>query len=164
MTKMKNILMTAIIGSVGISGSAQAACWTPAEADAAVVRNLQSRLMVAALRCGRSEHNLLADYNKFVKSKKPLLRMGNNVLRSHFSKGKSKNQGMKAYDRFAVSMANVYGAGTGDLSGCQEMQELTQSAANSDGSVKTLVSLAQSHALSPDLPGGRCGIVLASNK
>ncbi len=151
-----------VVASVALSGTAQAACWTPAEADAAAVRDLQSRLMVAALRCARSEHDLLADYNRFVGSKKPLLQMGNRVLKAHFAKGKNKRQAQKAYDRYAVSLANRYGAGSGDLSECAGMKRLAKLAANSKANQASLVELASMHQLEPVLPNGRCGIVLAS--
>ena len=161
--KLRDKLLGALaLGSMALSGTAQAACWTPAEADAATVRDLQSRLMVAALRCVRSEHDLLADYNRFVGSKKPLLKMGNKVLKSHFAKGKNRKQAQKAYDRYAVSLANRYGAGSGDLSECQGMQRLAKLAANSEANQSSLVELATMHQLEPVLPNGRCGIVLAS--
>ena len=127
------------LASVAISGTAQAACWTPAEADAAAVRDLQSRLMVATLRCARSEHDLLADYNRFVGSKKPLLQMGNKVLKQHFAKGKNRRQAQKAYDRYAVSLANRYGAGSGDLSECAGMAlRLQRDRAANRGSTRLL--------------------------
>jgi len=164
MSKLKKLILAGVIGSVALTGNAQAACWTPAAVDAAKVRDLQSRLMVAALRCQKSKYNLLSDYNHFVRSKKPLLVGGNRLLRSHFAKGKNKKQAMRAYDRYAVSLANQYGAGSGDLSECKGMKKLAQSAANSDPQSSSLVKIATLNALSPALPGGRCGIAIASNK
>ncbi len=158
----KQILGALALGSMAFSGTAQAACWTPAEADAATVRDLQSRLMVATLRCARSEHDLLAEYNRFVGSKKPLLQMGNGVLKAHFAKGRTKRQAQQAYDRYAVSLANKYGAGSGDLSECEGMKRLAVLAANSQANQSSLVELANMHRLDPVLPNGRCGIVLAS--
>ena len=158
----KRKILAFAVGCVAMTSTAQASCWTPAAADAATVRELQSRMMVAALRCSNSEHNVLFEYNRFVSSKKPLLKMGNNVLRTHFSKGKNKKQAMKAYDSFAVTLANKYGAGTGDLSECESMHNLARMSANSKDEHYTLVSIANRYGISPDLPGGRCGIVLAS--
>lgn len=157
----KKILAFAV-GCVALTSTAQAACWTPAEADAATVRELQSRMMVAALRCSKSDHDVLMQYNRFVGSKKPLLKMGNNVLRSHFAKGKDRKQAMKAYDKFAVTLANKYGAGTGDLSECESMHNLARTSANSADEHHALVSIANQYGISPRLPGGRCGIVIAS--
>lgn len=154
--------MAIAVGCMAITSGAQAACWTPAEADAASVRELQSRMMVAALRCSKSDHDVLHQYNRFVGSKKPLLKMGNNVLRSHFAKGRDRKQAMKAYDKFAVTLANKYGAGTGDLSECESMHNLARTSANSDHVHHALVSIADQHGISPNLPGGRCGIVIAS--
>lgn len=164
MSKFSKIILAGLIGSVALTGTAQAACWTPAAVDAAHVRDLQSRLMVAALRCARSEHDVLPHYNRFVRDKKPLLKLGNGVLRGHFAKGRNKKQAMQQYDRYAVSLANKYGAGSGDLSECKGMKELASSAADSDGNLSSLVSISQYHGLSPSLPGGRCGIVIASSE
>ncbi|GAB5489536.1 MAG: hypothetical protein Pars2KO_31060 [Parasphingorhabdus sp.] len=88
--------------------------------------------------------------------------MGNDVLRSHFAKGNDGKQAMKAYDRFAVTLANKYGAGSGDLSECESMHNLARMSANSKDEHYTLVRIATRHGISPNLPGGRCGIVIAS--
>jgi len=162
MISKKKMVAAIALGSVAMTGSVQAACWTPAEVDAAAVRDLQSRLMVAALRCENSEHSLLADYNRFIRENRPLLRMGNQVLKSHFAKGNTRKQAIKKYDRYAVSLANSYGAGSGDLSECKSMQILARTAANSNGQQNSLVKLARDYSLNPVLPNGRCGIVLAS--
>lgn len=164
MSKLKTLILAGVMGTVALAGTAQAACWTPAAVDAAHVRDLQSRLMVAALRCAKSNHDVLPHYNRFVLDKKPLLKLGNGVLRGHFAKGRSKKQAMRQYDRYAVSLANKYGAGSGDLSGCHGMKKLANAAADSDGNLSSLVKISQFHGLSPTLPGGRCGIVMASTK
>lgn len=162
MNRVRKMVMAAALGSVALSGTAQAACWTPAEVDAAKVRDLQSRMMVAALRCTKSNHDLLPEYNRFVREKRSLLKLGNGVLRSHFAKGRNSKQALRAYDRYAVSLANRYGAGSGDLSECKHMKVLVTAAVQSDSRLTSLVNIAQQHALSPELPGGRCGIVMAS--
>ncbi len=159
---IKKKILAVAVGCMAMTSTAQAACWTPAEADAATVRELQLRMMVAALRCSKSEHDVLYEYNRFVGSKKPLLKMGNNVLRSHFAKGKTGKQAMKAYDKFAVTLANKYGAGSGDLSECESMHNLARTSANSVDEHLALVSIAQRYGISSKLPGGRCGIVIAS--
>lgn len=159
----KKLVMFGIMGSVAVSGTAQAACWTPAEVDAAKIRDLQSRLMVSALRCEKSEHNLLPEYNRFVRNKKPMLQMGNDVLRAHFAKGKTKQQALEDYDRYAVSLANSYGAGSGGLSECEGMKHLARSAADSENNLSSLINVTKLSILSPHLPDGRCGIVLASS-
>lgn len=163
---MKNLRTIAVLGisiSMAVSGPAQAKCWTPAEVDSASVRDLQSRLMVAALRCGKSNHDLLPDYNQFVKSKRHLISSSNTVLKKFFAHGRSGKAAMREYDRYAVKLANRYGAGSGDLSECQAMKSLAQSAASSSGHIASLVELANQQATDPHLPGGRCGIEIAAN-
>ncbi|WP_108810103.1 hypothetical protein [Sphingorhabdus sp. Alg231-15] len=164
MSKLKKLMLVGIIGSVTLAGSAQAACWAPAAVDAAHVRDLQSRLMVAALRCAKSEHDVLPHYNRFVRDKKPLLKLGNGILRGHFAQGRNKRQAIKHYDRYAVSLANKYGAGSGDLSECKAMKDLANSAADTDSNITSLVNISQFHGLTPNLPGGRCGIIIASTE
>ncbi len=61
-----------------------------------------------------------------------------------------------------MALANRYGAGSGDLSECEGMEELAFSAASSEPSRAALVRIAQENGLEPILPGGRCGIVIAS--
>lgn len=163
MKKIGKLILASAIASVAFSASAQAACWTPSAVEAAHVRDLQSRLMVAALRCAKSNHDVLPHYNRFVSGKKPLLMLGNGILRSHFAKGRTKNQAVKQYDRYAVSLANKYGAGSGDLSECETMKNFAMAAADSEHNLSSLVRVAQLHGLSPTLPGGRCGIVMASS-
>lgn len=164
MSKFNKLLLVGVIGTLALTGTAQAVCWTSAAVDAAHVRDLQSRLMVAALRCEKSEHDVLPHYNRFVLVKKLLLKLGNGVLRGHFAKGRNKKQAMRQYDRYAVSLANKYGTGSGDLSGCYGMKKLANAAADSDGNLSSLVKIPQFHGLSPSLPDGRCGIIIASYK
>ncbi len=162
MRKSGKLIAVLSVGSLALGGTANATCWSPAEIEAATLRELQSRLMVASLRCAKSDHDVLPHYNAFVKSKRHLLVGGNNILKSYFAKGHRGKGAVRAYDRYAVSLANRYGAGSGDLSECQGMKELAFSAASSEPSSTALVRIARQNALEPTLPGGRCGIVIAS--
>jgi len=164
MTKIKKLGAVTVASALMITGTAQAACWTPAEADAAKVRDLQMRLMVSALRCSKSQDNFLSEYNSFIRNKRSLLTVSNKLIRSHFGKGKTERQGLNAYDRYSVSLANHYGAGTGDFQNCAKMKAMAVTANASNGNMKSLVRVAYLNGLSPKLPGGRCGTEFAANK
>ncbi len=162
MSKLGKLIAVASVVSMAVAGTANAACWSPTEVEAATLRELQSRLMVASLRCAKSSHDVLPHYNAFVRSKRHLLINGNTTLKAYFAKDHRGKEAARAYDRFAVSLANRYGAGSGDLSECEAMKELAFSAASSEPSHAALVRIARENALEPKLPGGRCGIVIAS--
>jgi hypothetical protein len=67
-------LAAAAIATCLVSTAAPAAtCWSQADVSAAKVRELQTRLMVAALRCRATGVNILASYNNFVGSAKPAI-------------------------------------------------------------------------------------------
>ena len=161
MSKLGKLIAVATLGSLTLAGAAQAACWSPIEVEAATMRELQSRLMVASLRCAKSDHDVLPHYNAFVRSKRHLLISGNDTLKAYFGKHHGHKAGVREYDRFAVSLANRYGAGSGDLSECESMKELAFTAATSEPSQAALVRIARENALEPRLPGGRCGIIIA---
>ncbi|MGB5724044.1 MAG: hypothetical protein WBM39_06485 [Parasphingorhabdus sp.] len=162
MRKLRKLVAVASVGSMTLAGTAQATCWSPIEVEAATLRELQSRLMVASLRCAKSNHDVLPHYNAFVRNKRHLLISGNDTLKAYFGKHHGRKGGGRAYDSFAVSLANRYGAGSGDLSECESMNELAFSAASSEPSRAALVRIARENGLEPTLPGGRCGIVIAS--
>ncbi|MGB5484225.1 hypothetical protein [Parasphingorhabdus sp.] len=162
MRKLGKLVAVASLGSMTLAGTAQATCWSPIEVEAATLRELQSRLMVASLRCAKSNHDVLPHYNAFVRNKRHLLISGNDTLKAYFGKHHGRKGGVRAYDSFAVSLANRYGAGSGDLSECESMNELAFSAASSEPSRAALVRIARENGLEPTLPGGRCGIVIAS--
>ena len=155
----KTAALAAIIGVLG-SGTAQAACWSPQAAEAAEVRDLETMLMVASLRCRLTRQNFISDYNSFVRSSRSALVEANDRLRGHYA----SSGGLNAYDRYVTSLANRHGAGSAGLD-CQDMKMLLDDAKDAGASVAQLAKLARSVAISlksgPALPGGRCDQVMA---
>ncbi len=147
--------LAALAGIIG-SGTAQAACWSPKAAEAAEVRDLETMLMVASLRCRLSGRNFIADYNAFVRGSRPALVEANDRLRSHYA----TSGGLNAYDRYVTSLANRHGGGSVGLD-CKDMESLLDEARDSGGSVTQLAKLARTVEGGPHLPGGRCGEVIA---
>ncbi|MBF0335618.1 MAG: heme utilization protein [Alphaproteobacteria bacterium] len=90
---------------VGAAGAARAAaCYTPAEARAAQLRQLQTELMVAALQCSsRSDLDLASQYNVFVRRFGGSLSENAKVLRGHFGR---QGGGQGRFDSFITSLAN----------------------------------------------------------
>jgi hypothetical protein len=145
----------ALVGMLS-SSAANAACWSPQAAEAAEVRDLETMLMVASLRCRLSGRDFLSDYNKFVRSSRPALTEANDRLRAHYA----GSGGLNAYDRYVTSLANRHGGGSAGLD-CRDMEDLLDEARDAGESVSQLAKLARSVEGGPTLPGGRCGQVIA---
>ena len=132
-------------------GAAQAACWDSGEADAAAVREMETMLMVGALRCRSGDTALITRYNGFVRSSRAALTQANDRLRAHFAAG---GTGLNGYDRYVTSLANRYGGGDG-LS-CGQIGEVLDYIQSGDGSYATLSQLAREMEFDVSLPGGQC--------
>jgi hypothetical protein len=138
-----------------------AACWTPSAASAAKVRNLETMLMVSALRCRTSGRDILPQYNHFVRASRPALTEVNNRLRQHFETGLSAGQAMNAYDRYVTSIANHHGGGTNGLD-CTDMASILSAANKANGNLAVLERIASDVGIKPDLKGGVCSIRVAA--
>ena len=137
--------------------SAQAACWNDAAVSAAKVRDLETMLMVSALRCKTADNAMLMQYNRFVRASRPALAAVNETLRAQFvSAG-----GLNAYDRYVTANANRYGAGAEGLS-CNDMTSILSAAEAEGGSLTGLSRLASDAGVEPRLDGGRCSKTIAA--
>jgi len=137
-------------------------CWSVQEISAAKVRDLQSMLMVAGLRCRFSSVDVLFSYNKFVNANRTAIVEVNSRLKTHFNLAYGPIEGQRSYDRFTTALANVYGAaGSGD-EGCRDMEELAESAAAANGSDVALLAVAEQRGIQPELPTLRCEMTLAA--
>jgi hypothetical protein len=141
------------IASMNVGIGAQAACWTPQEAEAAQVRDMETMLMVASLRCRLSGQNFMTNYNAFVRESRPALSSVNERLRTHFGS-------LDGYDRYVTGVANRYGAGADGLT-CRDMASIVSAARSEKGSVAGLAKLAKSSDIRANLPGGLCAMRVA---
>lgn len=90
--------------SVGLASSGMATCWEPEEYEAARQRDLQTVLMVSALKCGRAQPDVALAYNAWVGRAKTALLAGEQKLLAHFAR-----EGDQAkYDKFTTALANKY--------------------------------------------------------
>ena len=152
---MKKVVAVMTAGAL-LAGAARAGCWTREEASAAGIRQLQSMLMVTALRCQAAGTGMMSDYNAFVTSNRQAIAAENDRIRGHFVHAQGGIAGERAYDSFTTSMANGYGAGEGAPQSCAAAAALAQEAGSMQGSVDGLLLLVARLGLSAQLPEGRC--------
>jgi hypothetical protein len=138
------------------AGSVQAACWPDASVTAAKIRDMETMLMVASLRCKASGNALLGQYNRFVRQSRPTLTRVNDQLRAQFAPA----GGLNAYDRYVTSIANRYGAGAEGLT-CNDMASILSAANAESGSYAGLARLANDAGVEPRLTDRRCPTTLA---
>jgi hypothetical protein len=155
----KSGLCAAAITMLCASVPAQAAmgCWNDTQVAAAKVRDLQSRLMVATLRCQAMGVNVTGAYNHFVAANRTTIQGANGVIMAAFRAGHG-GQAQVQYDRFTTSLANIYGDDATDGGICAETAAVAEEAAAAAGDIRRLVTIADRFGGTPDLPGGQCGI------
>lgn len=161
MTKWKKAALAVTTAALCLAGAPAYAesCWAKEEIAAAKVREMQSMLMVAALRCRASGINILPSYNAFVSANRKTIMAMNDRLKLHFWAA-GPAEGQRRYDRFTTSLANAYGAGQTGEESCADMADLAQEAAMASGTGE-LIAIAERNIPSPRLPGSACRIVLA---
>lgn len=151
----RKFLLAATAAAV-VAAPIQAACWQSDEASAAGVRELQSMLMVAALRCQVSGYPMMNDYNAFVQANRVAIGAMNDRIKAHFIRALGPVGGQRAYDSFTTSMANGYGAAPSGAEVCGDADSLAREAASLNGSVEGLMLLADRQGLVAKLPEGLC--------
>lgn len=145
----------ALLAGLALPSQAVRACWSEADVDAARIRDLQSRLMVATLRCQAAGIDVTDDYNRFVIANRETLRGINGVLMTVFRSGAGE-EAQTEYDRFATALANHYGGGATSPRICAATARLAGEAAAARGSVARLVALHSRAGLPSPLPRAGC--------
>ena len=152
-------LMAAVaMAMTGLAAPAGAtpACWSEADMDAAKVRDLQSRLMVATLRCNAAGVDVTRAYNHFIVANRATLQGINGVLMTQFRSGFGDDEAQTQYDRYATALANAYGGDATDRRVCTNTARLAEEAAGANGNVGRLVALHSRIGLPPPRPGAAC--------
>ena len=155
---IKSAIAAAAMAAVPVT-SAQAACWGETAINAAKVRDMETMLMVSALRCRSANPNILPAYNAFIRSSRVALTQVNDTLRRQFA----DQGGLNGYDRYVTSIANRYGAGAEGLS-CDDMASILSAAQSERGSLAGLARLATVANVEPVLTDRRCPLVVATRK
>ncbi|MBA2920556.1 hypothetical protein GON01_02480 [Sphingomonas sp. MAH-20] len=131
----------------------QAACWNQATFEAAQVRELETMLMVGAMRCMQDSANFSGDYNAFVRNNSEALKGAGETLRSHFA-SEFGPEGRQAYHNFVSGEADRFMGGAARLS-CQDLGTIARMAANA-GSTPALVRFATAAEVRPAAPAKLC--------
>jgi hypothetical protein len=125
--------------AVSIAVPASAGCWTQAEVAAAKVREMQTRLAIAARECSAGSVDIVPSYNKFMAMKKNALSVVDERLRGHFAAGDS-DEGARAYARYNAALELAYGAATASGDSCAEAAALAKEVASSRGDLMTVAA------------------------
>lgn len=137
--------------AVALPAQAQAHCWADREVAAAQVRDMQTMLMVAALRCRAAHIDISADYDGFVTTHKAAIDQANLAIKQHFAQA---GGAQSDYDHFATSLANVFGDDETSEATCAEASALAHEA--SATAPTGLGALAMARVFPAALPGGSC--------
>jgi len=154
---MRKIICAAMAALTLVAPARAATCWQSETASAARIRDLQTYLMVETLRCQVMGYNLAGEYNAFVKGNRTAIGAANATLKAFFVRAEGPVYGQSAYDRFTTSLANAYGAARTSAESCGSARAVAQEGALMSNSSEGLLMIADRQALSPSLPGGRCG-------
>jgi hypothetical protein len=161
---MTKRIWTAAIAAAMTFAAAQpasaATCWNAEQTAAAKVRDLQSRLMVATLRCQAMGYDVSPAYNQFVTANRGTIQAANAVIKAQFVTA-SGGSGERAYDSFTTALANAYGGEQTNESICRDTEAADQEGASASGDVTLLLALADRLGPPPALPGGACPITFS---
>ncbi len=98
------VLMAALLAALTGGSALAATCTSSEEEKAAHVRQLQTELMVAALKCSHKPE-LSAQYNSFVRAFGKQLGENARVLQAQFKRNYPKDHQTR-FDRFITQLAN----------------------------------------------------------
>ncbi len=158
---MKSLMGVLAAGLAMIAGEAHAAgCWSDNAYQAAQLRDLDTMLMVATLRCRMKNVDFSTDYNRFVVDKRAILVVANGDMQSAFAQSVGKAKALGAYDDFMTKIANSYGNGMTGMS-CEDFAALARTAADAPAARDTLVVLANAIGSKPPVPVALCSMNVA---
>lgn len=157
------LVAAALMICVPTTAYAQSGCWNTTQVAAAKVRDLQSRLMVATLRCSAMGVNVAAAYNRFLAANRETIRGANAVLMGQFQTVHGR-QAQVHYDRFATALANIYGDDATSRTVCAETVVLAEEAAEAEGDIDLLIGIADRLGFIAALPGGQCTVTFAGGR
>lgn len=148
---VKQLAVAAFAGLLAIpAASAGEDCWKDKEFTSGQVRELQTRLMVAALQCRHLDNSrILANYNSFIKKFKLDITRHNDTLKARFIRQYGGPAGTRAFDRFTTQLANSYGASVSGPDYCPTMEAIAQELAELP--TADLEQVARLHVPSPGL-------------
>ncbi len=126
--------------AAGSAAPVAAACWEAEEYEAARMRDLQTVLMVSALKCGRADPDMPLAYNKWVGRAKTKLLEGEQKLLAHFVREGDQSR----YDKFTTALANRYSEYAEDLRFCARAKKLLDADERNNGVLEEIALLINS--------------------
>jgi hypothetical protein len=137
-------ILANLLASLALAGAVStpvaAACWEAEEYEAARMRDLQTVLMVSALKCGRADATMPGAYNRWVGRAKENLVAGEQKLLAHFVR-----EGDKArYDKFTTALANRYSEHAEDSKFCERAKALLDADEKQNGVLEQVALLINS--------------------
>jgi len=150
----------AAAGFIAEPAHAAANCWNPTQVSAAKIRDLQSRLMVATMRCRAMGIDVLPAYNDFVRTNRATIQAANTVIKARFASGFAI-RGQFEYDRFTTQLANAYGADATSAAICHDTEARAREAIAANGDADRLLEIVGRMGPTPYLPGGQCKVDFA---
>lgn len=153
--RMISKALAATAAAALLAGSAQASCWSDTAYKAAQLRELDTMLMVEALRCRKTSANFVETYNRFVETSRPALLKANAALRRHFAAEVGESGALNAYDNYMTTVANRYGAGTEGLA-CHDMASIVEAALGARGAEVALDQIVAAARMAPSIAADRC--------
>lgn len=159
-TRKGGLLCAAAMLLCAVPANAAMGCWNETQVAAAKVRDLQSRLMVASLRCAAMGVDVTPAYNRFVVANRETIQGANRIILAQFRAGHG-GEAELYYDRFATALANIYGDDATDREVCAQTAMAAEEGAAAAGDIARLVALGDRFGPPPALPGGQCGISFA---
>ncbi len=136
MGELRALLSFVVVVSLA-AAPVSAACWEPDEYEAARMRDLQTMLMVSALKCGRAMPEMPLAYNKWVARERSQLLEGEKLLVSHFVREGDKLR----YDKFTTALANRYSELSDDLRFCKRAKALLEADEKQNGVLSSVVAI-----------------------
>lgn len=112
--------------ALATGAAASPTCWTPQEIEAARVRDLQTIMMVGALRCSAAGYNTAFGYDRFVVRHRSALVQHNETLKNYFIRTAGRG-GQRGYDSFTTALANAHSSESSDMrSYCDRVDSLVR--------------------------------------
>jgi len=155
-------VLGAVVAATLIAAPVQAACWTAESVAAAKIRDLQSMLMVATLRCQVAGFDIAGDYNAYINANRTVIGETNAVLKRLFAASADRAEAMNGYDAFTTKLANAYGNGKADSAACANAAATAQEGVAMANSIDGLLLVAERNGIDTQVPGGSCGMTFAS--
>jgi hypothetical protein len=153
--RKSGLCLAAALMTTTAPAHAAMSCWNETETAAARVRDLQSRLMVDALRCRAYGIDILGAYNEFVRTNRATIQAANAVIMAQFARGFGRD-GQTEYDRFTTALANAYGGDATSGERCAEAAGIAAEAVAAGGDIERLIEIEERLGAAPALPGGQC--------